>query len=660
MDDISSKTLHWSDSQLKFNIENEKSEKSNDGSSARLPKISQRSSSPTAIGKAMPADADANPLSHQAIEKSGTKTGDIVQKNRSASKNPKKIKNDCGTHSNPRFLYSDQEKNIRDYFLGSSYKNYAEEIKDYFTINPSYDDEKLTKILLGKTSAITSSNVSEKIQADYFDHAVRLYMENSNAPHCTAFKNEIHELQQLPENEKLASRNKILRNLIWKMTPDQREILRKNYDGIYGDATLADDINWLYFDTVVKMYAQCKDSNVKGLLKDLIAAPEKMRLAEREKALDIAHSYLTNDQRAELKKICKARHDKVVNSRNTALQVAIRDNKWGRVFEYVEGVLKYAPASQRMKLLEARADTDKGESQGESAFSRILINAPLDYVQKFMESICYSQLPLGEKFEILYALRYDDYMPAFQLLAGLGYTDRVVRYIETLEKWERENDFDTKDNEQFVFYNRIKKKRRIQGGRFAAKWWLIQSDMVDRKRFTGYVSAYTRAVDNGHKECAAAIKDCVKTKMQTNGVARFSIKNYLRLKTPEDRAEKRANRALGRKELAERAAWPPEKLLLEDYLAWERCKVYAENYRKDPVPTWAENRKAEIADILEHRARKRQEIEMGKQFRARMRRPFQKAKSLITSLVPAGTGKPGVQAGTTMAYKKLADASEGG
>lgn len=661
MDDTFSARLCWSDSQLNFKVKSDKSDKSNDGSTASAPKISQRKSSPATIAKAMPVDADANSLSHKTNEKLGPQTDGIAQKNNSSNQKQKKITNDYGMHSKPRFLYPDLAKSIREHFLGNSDENFSKEIKVYFSANFSYNDDDLTKILLGKVPAITSANVSEKRQVDYFDDAVRIYMENSNAPYGTILKQKILDLKQLPENKKLDFRNAILKDLIWKMTPDQREFLRNNYSGIYGDATLADDINWLYFDTVVKMYAQTKNSSVSGLLKDVIAAPEKTRLAQREKALDIAHSYLTKDQRAELKKICKARHDEVVNSRNTALQVAIRENKWEKVFEYVEGVLKYAPPDQRIKLLEARADTDKGESQGESAFSRILINAPLDYVEKFMNSILYTpQLTLLQKFEFLRAYRCDDGMPAFLLLAGLGYTDRVIRYIETLENWERENDFDTKDKEQFISFDPIKKDLAMEGGRFNAKWWLIQANMMDRRRLTGVVNSYTRAIDNGHKECAAAIKDCAKTKMQTNGVARFNLKHYHRKKTAKDRAENRENRALAKKEYTERAAWTPEKRALEDYLAEERCKVHAENYRKNPVPTVEENNKAEIAEILEHRAQKRAEIEMGKQFRARMRRPFVKAKSFFTSLVPAGAGKSGNQAGATMAYSKLEDASEGG
>jgi hypothetical protein len=470
MDDTSSKTINWSASQRKFNVVSNNDDK---GSTSRdsPPEVRLRDS----IQKIeMQRISSGLQLSVSTQDSHNRPNSNIASKK---LKNPfdrrKHIKTaaDLKRDSGPSFINRKLTEKMRRNFLGNSHPDYGDTIQHFFAEPSPYDANAKADLLLGKTARIASDAIGEDDQAAYFNHAVRLYLGNDDAPYGAVVKRKIRELEQLPAEEKKAFRNGLLKNLIWKMTPNQRQILRQQYPGIYGAATLADDINWLYFDTVLRLYTKNNEASQKKLLKNVTAAPEETRLEKREEIMAIAHSYLTADQRTELKRICKARYDQVVNSRSTALQVAIHENKWERVIEYVIGVLRYAPANQRLKLLEARADTAMGANQGQSAFSQILVNAPIFYVKVFMEHILYTnQLTLLEKFLILRAERRSDHMPAFQLLAGLGYTDRVRLFMETIEFWERPTEFDRKATETFTFFNPIKKHKFSKGGHIRQRY----------------------------------------------------------------------------------------------------------------------------------------------------------------------------------------------
>lgn len=659
MDDTSPKTINWSASQRKFNVVSNSDDK----------ETSSRNSPPDVrlrdnTQKTETAGISSRPqLSVSTKEFHNKPNSNIAGKK---LKNPfdriKHIKTaaDLKRDSGPSFVNRKLTEKVRGNFLGNSHPDYSETIKYFFAEPSPYDANVKADFLLGKTARIASSAMGEDDQAAYFNHAIRLYLSDENAPYRAIVKRKFRELEQLPADEKIAFRNAFLKNLIWKMTPNQRQILRQKFPGIYGDATLADDINWLYFDTVIRLYTKNNETSQKSLLKDVIAAHAETRLENRQRIMDIAHSYLTADQRTELKRICKARYEQVVNSRSTALQVAIRENKWERVIEYMIGVLKYAPANQRLKLLEARADTAMGANQGESAFSYILIHAPLFYVQAFMQHILYTnRLTLLEKFLILRAGRRSDHMPAFQVLAGLGYTDRVRLFMEIIEFWERPTEFDRKSTETFTFFNPIKKHKFSKGGPYTAKVRLIYAGLSDDTRVSGEVGAYTRALENGHEECRKMMKDFTKRRMRILDDARFLLKMHEPVKSAKDNEMTERNLANGRQVLAEMAAWPPEKKLLYDYQCEIEWKALKEAYFKDPVPSREASKQHQIQWKLEKYEQDHLEFEIGKQFRARLRRPFQKVISLVKTFVTPGAVKSGANAGT-MAYSKLEDTSEGG
>jgi hypothetical protein len=659
MDDSSPKTVNWSASQRKFNVVSNNDEK--EGSSRNSPpEVQLRDSTQKTETGRISSGLHSSVSTQEFRNKPNSNIYGRKLKNPFDRTKHIKTAADLKRDSGPSFVNRKLTEKVRGDFLGNSHPDYGEKIKQFFAEPSPYDTNTKADLLLGKTERIASAAMGAEDQAAYFNHAIRLYLRDDNAPYSAIVKRKIHELEQLPADEKIAFRNDLLKHLTWKMTPNQRQILRRHHRGIYGAATLGDDINCLYFDTVVRLYTKGDESFQKRLLKDVIAAPEETRLEKRQKIMDIAHSHLTADQRTELKRICKARYDQVINSRSTALQVAIRENKWERVIEYTIGVLRYAPANQRLKLLEARADTDMGANQGESAFSNILVNAPLFYVQAFMQHILYTtQLTLLEKFLILRAERRSDHMPAFQLLAGLGYTERVRLFMETIEFWERPTEFDRKSTETFTFFNPIKKHKFSKGGPYTAKVRLIYAGMSDDTRVSGEVGAYTRALENGHEKCRKMMKHYTKRHMRILDDARFVLKMHEPVKSAKDNEMTEQNLAQGRRVLAEMAAWPPEKKLLYDYQCEIEWKANKEAYYKDPVPSREANKQHEIQWKLEKYEQDHLEFEIGKQYRASLRRPFHKVKSFFTTLVTPGAVKSGINSGT-MTYSKLEDASEGG
>jgi hypothetical protein len=118
-----------------------------------------------------------------------------------------------------------------------------------------YSMDSKCETLMGNTDHIYSGTVPAQEQCDYYEAVEQMYETGTPGPHCQGIDRRRGQVKKLVAGEERAAlRNKLLRDMIWTLTPNQRDTLRQAFPLLYGDHTVADDINWLYFDTVIRLY----------------------------------------------------------------------------------------------------------------------------------------------------------------------------------------------------------------------------------------------------------------------------------------------------------------------------------------------------------------------------------------------------------------------
>jgi hypothetical protein len=420
-----------------------------------------------------------------------------------------------------------------------------------------YSMDSKIETLMGNTHHIYSSTVPKKAQCDYYEAVERQYEMNTQGPHCQKIDRlrcEIAKLSFGEERTKLE--NKVLRDMVWTLTPNQRATLRQAFPLLYGDHTVADDINWLYFDTVIRLYSTSDLSQKKWLKPVMAAESEETRIKARDKLMGAVHSRLSPAQRIELKSICNKRHDELLSSREPLLHTAIRKNNVQAVRAYVTNILAFAPPEARERLLLARSDTAEGKETGEAAFFRLLHSGSKAMIEGFVVTILAStQLTLEQKWSILDARRPNDNVSAFNMLMGLGDWPRVRTFVSILTRWNMEDFHDLKNPQEpiKIYIPGVAYGKNIRTYQF--KIMLMEGWRREKWIFGKFKTAYAQAMENGHKKCARKLFKMLLAIEEYLILERLSIVSYERPKKPKTiEKELAANAALAKKEHDRRMA----------------------------------------------------------------------------------------------------------
>jgi hypothetical protein len=314
--------------------------------------------------------------------------------------------------------------------------------------------------------------------------------------------------------------------MMWTLTPNQRDTLRQAFPLLYGDHTVADDINWLYFDTVVRLYSK-SDLSQQKWMRSLTAASRETRIEARDKFMGIIHSRLSPAQRTELKNICKKRHDELLSSREPLLHTAIRTNNENAARAYVTNVLEFAPPEQRERLLLARSDTADGKETGEPAFFRLLHSGSQSMIMGSMAIILRStQLTLEQKWNILDARRQKDNVSAFTMLMGMGDWPRIYTFVNMLTSWNFEDFHDLKNPIAPMTIDIPGVVLATDVRTYLFKVMLMEGWRRNEWEYGARTTAYAQAMENGHKKCARKLFKLLLSIRQYLILERLSIVSY--------------------------------------------------------------------------------------------------------------------------------------
>jgi hypothetical protein len=412
-----------------------------------------------------------------------------------------------------------------------------------------YSMDSKIETFMGNTQHIYSSTVPKKVQRDYYEAVEGLYEMNTQGPHCQKIDRMRCDIAKHSFGEERTKlEHKVLRDMIWTLTPNQRATLRQTFPLLYGDHTVADDINWLYFDTVIRLYSKSDVSQEKWLKPVMAAASEEARIKARDKLMGAVHSRLSPAQRIELKSICKKRHHELLSSREPLLHTAIRTNNVKAVRAYVTNILDFAPPEARERLLLARGDTAEGKETGEAAFFRLLHSGSEAMIEGFVVTILAStQLTLEQKWSILDARRPNDNVSAFNMLMGLGDWPRVRTFVSILTRWNMEDFHDLKNPQEpiKIYIPGVAYGDDIRTYQF--KIMLMEGWRREKWIFGKFETAYAQAMRNGHKKCARKLFKMLLAIKEYLVLERLSIVSYERPKKPKTiEKELAANAALAK------------------------------------------------------------------------------------------------------------------
>ena len=378
---------------------------------------------------------------------------------------------------------------------------------------------------------------------EYFEKVWELYQSTEDDAEVIArMQKRIKEIQALERPaHQLAAITSMVNLMLFRLTPNQRHQLRQDFTGLYFSATVTDDINWLFFDTIVRA-TKIDDAEQKKLMLELYKTPrdthirrrdrnkdeftnagykarEKRireyreigdnRLNARDKIRDKLHGKMSTEQRAELKKICKARYDELTNSKLPVLHVLIREENQEAMVAYMNRVIVYAPPAERARLLMARCDTSKGEETGEAAFFTLAHSGNVSMMEAYLKKILYTKrLTVSQKSEVLKAFRPEDGLTPFHLMMCAGDWPRVARFVGTIYRWKHAQDdylCVSDDAERATVYytqTRTYPKSTISD----VLDDLLEAPVDDHTRPAGKRNAYTSAMELGKKECARKFK----------------------------------------------------------------------------------------------------------------------------------------------------------
>lgn len=375
-----------------------------------------------------------------------------------------------------------------------------------------FDSDNLTHIdhrskveaLMGYVEPICSKYTSAQEQQAYYDEVCRLFKLNFGELANEKLSKNSEDRNKLPtQEEKDDHRNSELKNLMWKLTPNQRHGLRQQFKLLYGNSTLADDTNWMFFDTIIRSNEMNHDKQL-ILMEKIFSASKEERLNVRYSLQLEEHRLLTKEESENLKRVCKKRHDNFLYSRLPLLQVIIMEKNEVAFENYISTLYEQAEPKYHDRLLSSKCLTmgDKPEPNGESAFFTAGQWGTLRTVKHFLLHILRSEtLSFEEKYYLGSAFRKDGVGAMHMIMAGgdiyrtMAFVMGVVAYLDN-----KADPFDAFHDELpntitlgiNTFYKTMHRLCEV----------LVMGRRADITRTFKTANGYTAAIDHGHKKFA--------------------------------------------------------------------------------------------------------------------------------------------------------------
>lgn len=364
------------------------------------------------------------------------------------------------------------------------------------------DDRSKFKALMGYVIPFYSNNTCDRDQQRYYDEVSRLYTYNYGARGAAQLKEVQNQLNQFATpKEKEDYLFKVLDNLLWKLTPNQRHGLREKFECLYGNSTLADDTNWMFFDTIIRSHEPDNDKQ-RELIKEIMSASKETRLEKRYHLQNIIHGHLTPDERENLKRVCKKRHDNFSYSRMPLFHLIIREKNIDAMVDYLHTLTSYLPRKYYYRFLTVRCIDKESDYKlrGDTAFFTMVQWGSIEMLRLFLRSILETDcLSFREKSKLLIACRLTDRTTAFHMILAGGDYDRAKAFVYTIIDYF---------NNQVDYFNahpkRPSKMVLVNGfaslnSMYALCCHLLLAYQKDPRRGVGFLNGYSRAVDHGHK-----------------------------------------------------------------------------------------------------------------------------------------------------------------
>jgi hypothetical protein len=213
------------------------------------------------------------------------------------------------------------------------------------TIKALYTDDIFKKmpgkeeIILGKITPISSHVVTSEQNSSYLHKVFDLYKANADDAAVKRMAEQFAVVEKFKREDQIFDAGHAMVEFMFsRLTPNQRNQLRQEFPLLYWKTTIADDVNWLFFDTIICL-STTDDKEQKEIMQTIRDAPKERWYRKRtyswddqmfqkfdnkisnaaqqkkDKITTKIHRNLSMDQRSKLKKICNTRHDELTNSR---------------------------------------------------------------------------------------------------------------------------------------------------------------------------------------------------------------------------------------------------------------------------------------------------------------------------------------------------------
>lgn len=394
------------------------------------------------------------------------------------------------------------------------------------------------EIILGKIKPIASHVMTSDENSKYLAKVFELYKANADDTAVERMYKQFANVEKFVREDQIFEAGHAMAEFMFsKLTPNQRNQLRQEFPLLYWKTTIADDINWLFFDTII--CTSTKDDNKqKEIMLEICNVPkkklydkrdwvedepeklhkldEKIRTKRQEKSDKITGKIYRNMSMAEkdnLRKICKARYDAVIASRLPTLHLLIKQQDEDAMRLYIANVLAYAPPEQRVRLLLARPDTAKGKETGDASFFTLAYSGNEKMLATYMVIILGTKaLTPAQKYEVLRAVRLDDGISAFHMMMCKGDWPRVACFTNQIHSYtqSRKDYFDAYTNPgrgKIQYTVRRPAHFMTMNDMLSA---LLEAPVDDNQRFLRRRSAYTSAMEMKKTKCAQKFKKLIK------------------------------------------------------------------------------------------------------------------------------------------------------
>ena len=411
------------------------------------------------------------------------------------------------------------------------------QIKQLYTLDKYEDMPNKEEIIFGKIKPIASYVMTSDENSEYLAKVFELYKVDADDTAVERMYKQFAIVEKFIRKDQIFEAGHLMAEFMFsKLTPNQRNQLRQEFPLLYWKTTLADDINWLFFDTII--CSSTKDDNEqKEIMLKICDVPkrkwyfkrdriedepeklhkldEKIRTQRQKTSDKITGKIYRNMSVAEkdkLRKICKARHDAVTTSRLPTFHLLIQQQDEKAMRLYIWNVLKYVPPEHRVRLLLARPDTAKGKETGDASFFTLAYSGNEEMLATYVAEILKTDgLTPAQKYEVLRAVRLDDGISAFHMMMCKGDWPRVASFTNQIHSYtySAHDYFDAYTNrgKGVIQYTARQKSPGLNMNDMLSA--LLEAPVDDYRRFLYRRSAYTSAMEMGKTKCAKKFKKLV-------------------------------------------------------------------------------------------------------------------------------------------------------